>query len=117
MRLCQLFLEYYVEHTKKWIVVLGPEEVKKVRTVNSAVSVTQCWKEFIVKADGTVLEKKRHDESSRPHFWQLAFKGHMNQTARGSVVEMLRVRTSPFPIETRYLTFQVVDLPNPRAKI
>ena len=116
MRLCRLFLENYVKYTTKTIVVLGPEETKKVRAVNSAATVTQCWRELIAKADGTVLEKKRNAEPSRRHFWQLAFKDHTNQRARGPVFEISRVRVSS-SFRREPILIVTVDLSNPCAKV
>ena len=95
MHLCRLFLESYVKNTKKTFVVLGPQETERRRTVNSAASVTQCWRELIAKADSTVLAAKRRECPAGSQFWQLAFKDHTNQRARGPVFEISRVRFLP----------------------
>jgi hypothetical protein len=57
---CRVFLHnYVVEQSKQRFVILRPEESEVRRTVNSASSVTQTWRELIAQANSTVLREKR----------------------------------------------------------
>ncbi|OCK91338.1 uncharacterized protein K441DRAFT_223485 [Cenococcum geophilum 1.58] len=87
---CRAFLWSYVEDSGQKLVVLGPKEYEYRRTVNSASSVTQCWRELIAEADSTVLRKRRDEEPDKENLWRLKFLDHTNQRGRGPVFEISR---------------------------
>ncbi|KAF2740766.1 hypothetical protein EJ04DRAFT_558741 [Polyplosphaeria fusca] len=60
---CRLYLNSYVEDSVQKFVVLRPEEYESRRTVNSASTVIQCWRELIAQADSTVLLDKRREDA------------------------------------------------------
>jgi hypothetical protein len=76
---CRVFLRSYVVDSERAFVTLGPEEYEFRRTVNSASSITQCWRELIAKADSTVLWDKRREDPEKFDLWRLRFLDHTNQ--------------------------------------
>jgi hypothetical protein len=92
---CRLYLNNYVEHSVQKFVTLGPEEYEYRRTVNSASTVIQCWRELIAQADSTVLREKRREEPHKFQQWRLKFIDHTNQRGQGPVFEICQVDTLP----------------------
>ncbi|KAF2191615.1 hypothetical protein K469DRAFT_746890 [Zopfia rhizophila CBS 207.26] len=78
----------YVEESVEKSVVLGPEECEWRRTVNSASSVTQYWRELIAEADATVLRDKRRKDPKNFAKWRLKFLSHTHQRGQGPVSEI-----------------------------
>jgi 6-pyruvoyl-tetrahydropterin synthase len=85
---CRVFLTSRVVQSKQYFVVLGPEEYEHRRTMNSASSVTQVWRELIAQADSTVLREKRRTDPDNRHIWRLKFIDHTNQRAKGTIFEI-----------------------------
>ncbi|KAF2727596.1 hypothetical protein EJ04DRAFT_451066, partial [Polyplosphaeria fusca] len=61
-----------------------PEEYEYRRTVNSASSVTQYWRNLIAQADSTILQDKRRDDLDKYHVWRLRFLSHTHQRGQGA---------------------------------
>ncbi|KAF2731199.1 hypothetical protein EJ04DRAFT_16250 [Polyplosphaeria fusca] len=85
---CRLLLRSYVEESVEKFVVLGPEEYEWRRTVNSASSVTQYWRELIAEADATVLRDQRRKDPENYDKWRLKFLSHTHQRGQGPVFEI-----------------------------
>ena len=91
MDLCRLYLQSYVKDSMQRVPVLGPQESEDRRTVNSASSVIQCWRELIAEADATVLRDQRERDPENFDKWRLKFTDHTNQRGRGPVFEICQV--------------------------
>ena len=63
-----MFLRAYVQNSERKFPVLEPHEYEYRRTVNSAVTPTERWRQLIAMADSTVLqEKRRQDPETEVH--------------------------------------------------
>ncbi|MCJ1426159.1 hypothetical protein MMC29_004061 [Sticta canariensis] len=80
----------FVEESMQKFVVLGPEEYVWRRTVNSASSATQCWRELIAQVDANILNDKRREDPAKYNHWRLRFMSHTHQRAQGPVFEISR---------------------------
>ncbi|KAF1973216.1 hypothetical protein BU23DRAFT_568519 [Bimuria novae-zelandiae CBS 107.79] len=85
-------------HSVQKFVVLGPEEYEYRRTVNSASTVIQCWRELIAQADSTVLLDKRREDPRNFQQWRLKFIDHTNQRGQGPVFEICQ-RAADIPCQ------------------
>ena len=94
-------------------VVLGPEEYVWRRTMNSASSVTQCWRELIVQVDATILNDKRREDPANYDKWRLRFLSHTHQRAQGSVFEISRWAFQELSVELGFattLTYEKIEM-------
>ncbi|KAF2184554.1 hypothetical protein K469DRAFT_578956, partial [Zopfia rhizophila CBS 207.26] len=87
---CRVFLRSHVEDSIEKFIVLGPEEYEWRQTMNSASSVTQCWRELIAQADSTVLRDKRREDLENFAKWRLRFLDYTHQRGQGPVFEISR---------------------------
>lgn len=58
--------------------------------MNSASSVTKCWRELIAHVDATILNDKRREDPANYNVWRLRFMSHTHQRAQGPVFEISR---------------------------
>ncbi|KAI1382567.1 uncharacterized protein F4822DRAFT_150553 [Hypoxylon trugodes] len=64
----------YIENSTFERPCLGPEEYKKIRGLNSAVSTENMWKTLIGKAEAGVLQRKRREDPANRDKWSLFAK-------------------------------------------
>jgi hypothetical protein len=88
---CQSFLTACIENSFRKFVVLGPEEYEYRRTLNSATSVTQIWRNLIALADCEILAPLRRKDRANQARWRLKFVDHSKQRGTGPVFEISKV--------------------------
>lgn len=95
--LCQKFLRIYATRRKQYRVDLGPSEQKAQRTVNSARTMANIWRNLVAYFNRTVLARKRREDPANAARWNLGFKeGLFTQKGAGPVYHIIRV-CSPAP--------------------
>ncbi|KAK7928723.1 hypothetical protein PG985_005721 [Apiospora marii] len=70
---CKIFLLWHRQNSGRWEICLGPDEHKWKREVTYAVTLAEVWKYLVVKADNTVLHRKRKQDRANQKHWRLAF--------------------------------------------
>jgi hypothetical protein len=88
---CRLFLETYTKNSLRKFLVLGPKEYEIRRALNSAASVTHCWRSLIAQADSTILSDKRQQDPKNKPLWRLKFVDHEKERGRGPIFEISKV--------------------------
>lgn len=90
------YLSDRVERSVRRVIVLGPEEYKEKRMLNSASTVLAAWRALIKEANLTVLRDKRREEPTSGDKWRLRFHNYNAKPPSSSisVFEISKVSTT-----------------------
>lgn len=108
---CQLFLHHYAEEGTEYRVSLNDEGFDEIKTVATAKTVLDAWKDLIVHMDKIILKDKRTKDPARAAQWILRYTVQDTGRASGSLVSQIsRVTTLIFLQHPGFFLSKVLSL-------